>query len=82
MGGAVGAAGGGGVNVTVGEVIEALFEFPLDLNVYIPDSRDGTAQIAQQVCGLVHLNGIEGVNIPDDVTITPWIGDLQPKEET
>jgi len=58
--------------MTVQEIRDALASFPPDANVYVPDLRDGTVQIAQQVSTLIHLNGIDGVAIPDDVTITPW----------
>ena len=61
--------------MTVQEIRDALALFPPDANVYVPDIRDGTAQIAQSVCPLVHLNGITGVTIPDDVTIVPWTDD-------
>ena len=57
--------------VTVKEVIEALFEFDLESNVYVPD-MNGRAEIAQNVCGLVHTNLPDGITIPNDVTITPW----------
>jgi hypothetical protein len=58
--------------MTVQEVRDALAAFPPDANVYVPDIRDGTVQIVQEVGTLVHLNGIEGVNIPDDVYLIPW----------
>ena len=58
--------------MTVGELIDALKGFPLDLNVYVPDTRDGTAQIARGVDWMQHVNLPDGVSIPDDVCITPW----------
>lgn len=61
--------------MTVGDVIEALMHHELDVNVYVGDTRDGTAQIAQSVAILEHLEGIPGVKIPDDVCILPWADD-------
>ncbi len=58
--------------MTVKEVIEELFKFDLESNVYVPDTQDGTCQIVKSVNGLVHVNCPEGISIPDDVTITPW----------
>lgn len=57
--------------MTVKEVIEALRAFELESNVYVPD-MDGTAQIAQDVSGLVHTHCPDGIAIPNDVCITPW----------
>ena len=59
--------------MTVQEVYDALAQYPPDANVYVPDSRDGTAQIAKLVGPLRHVGeGIPGVRIPDDVYIIPW----------
>lgn len=57
--------------MTVTETIQALSEFEGHLTVYVPDT-DGTAQIAVNVCQMVHTNiPIEGVTIPPDVVIIP-----------
>lgn len=61
--------------MTVKEVILALQQYSPEQNVYVPDSRDNTAQIAKSVSLLEHLNLPEGISIPDDVTITPWTHD-------
>jgi len=58
--------------MTVAEVIEALAAFDQGANVYVPDIRDGTAQIAKNVSGLVHTECPEGVTIPNDVCLIPW----------
>lgn len=66
--------------MTVAEIMELLKDYPPDRNVYVPDSRDGTAQIVQQVVTLCHLNGIPGVTIPDDVALLPWKDDEREEE--
>lgn len=57
--------------MTVAETIAALSRFDSQLNVYVPD-LDGTTQIAQKVCLLLHMNvPFEGISIPPDVVIIP-----------
>jgi len=57
--------------MTVTETIAALSMFDGQMTVYVPDP-DGTAQIAQKVCLLLHMNiPIEGISIPPDVVIIP-----------
>ena len=59
--------------MTVRELIAQLQTCPPDVNVYVPDSRSQTAEIAQSVETLVHIDTASlGVNIPDDVVIIPW----------
>ncbi len=58
--------------MTVAEVIAALSTFEQSANVYVPDIRDGTAQIAKNVNGLVHTECPDGISIPPDVCIIPW----------
>jgi len=58
--------------MTVGDVIKSLAAYDLEKNVYVPDSRDGTIQIVQQVGEMTHVNLPEGIAIPSDVYIIPW----------
>lgn len=52
--------------MTVGEVLAILNEVDPERNVYLKDD-DGTAQLVTVVGDLEHVNGIEGVKIPNDV---------------
>jgi len=66
--------------MTVGELIEALYDFDLSINVYVP-SMNGKVEIAAHVGPLSHLNLPAGISIPDDVYIVSQDFDEQATRE-
>lgn len=63
--------------MTVAEVIAHLSQFDGEMMVYVPDF-DGTTQPAKRVEQFPHLHTPEGISIPDDVWILPWLPGDEP----
>jgi hypothetical protein len=60
-----------GITMTIRDVIDALSQYPADMDVYVPDFNQ-TLQIAKRVESFQHLNTPPGISISDDVWILPW----------
>lgn len=59
--------------MNVGELKEILKSYRDEQNVYVPDTTDGTIQIAAKHGDLEHLHtkGDLGITIPDDMYLIP-----------